>query len=133
MNANPILIPHTAMAWEVVPTANKMLHLVPFPDNQYRYTVMALVFACIGGTFLWDRLITMVFAPKVFKAMLDEGKKTSFKDVLPIFTTLGKVFVGFAIFATGNPIIYGACFMGYRYYNQVQEKKMLAKEGLLEE
>ena len=54
-------------SWELVPQLNEIIQLAPFPpDGYYRYKVVSLVVATIFGTFLWDRLCTMVFAPHVF-------------------------------------------------------------------
>merc|ERR1711972_82727 len=43
-------------AWELMPEANSLIHLAPFPDDIFRIKVMCLVFASLGGTFIWDRL-----------------------------------------------------------------------------
>ena len=49
--------------------------------------VMGLVLASVFGTFVWDRFCTMILAPRIFKAMVEEGMKTTLADVLPIFKT----------------------------------------------
>ena len=111
------------LAWEQMPEVNKMLHLEPFPDDAYRVQVMSLVLACIFGTFLWDRLITAIFAPDVFRAMLREAKSTRPKDVLPMFWTIVKVMGGFMIFGTGNPLIWLGSWMFYkRIYLPAKER-----------
>lgn len=66
-------------SWEMVPKLNEILQLAPFPDDAFRYKVVALVTATILGTFLWDRFCTYLFAPAVFKAMRDEARKTTLK------------------------------------------------------
>ena len=55
-----------------------ILHCAP------RYKVVVLVVSTIFGTFVWDRLCTMMFAPKVFKAMTVEASRTTLNDVKPV-------------------------------------------------
>ena len=68
-------------SWELAPQLNELIQLAPFPDDLYRLKVVALVVATIFGTFTWDRLCTMVFAPSVFSAMRAEAARTTLKDV----------------------------------------------------
>lgn len=93
-------------AWGVSPELNRLIHLEEFPDDNFRYQVIALVGISLAGTFLWDRLITMIFSPKIFKAMLDEAKATTVADLIPVIMTLVKVCVGFAVFASGNILLW---------------------------
>ena len=82
-----------ACAWQLSPQLNTMIHLHPFPDDVFRYKVMAMVLLSIVGTFIWDRLMLLIFSPKIFRAMLDELFKTGIKDILPMFKSLLKVFL----------------------------------------
>lgn len=52
---------------------------------------MTLVLASIVGTFVWDRICTAIFSPRVFRAMLDAALETTPKDLLPLLTTIVKV------------------------------------------
>ena len=52
-----------------------MIHLEPFPDDEFRWTVIKLVCASIVGTFIWDRICIALFAPQVFGAMLNEARQ----------------------------------------------------------
>ena len=61
-----------ACAWGAFPELNALIHLEPFPDDAFRWKVMSLVGASLVGTFVWDRVCTAVFAPEIFRAMLDE-------------------------------------------------------------
>ena len=103
-------------AWGISPEVNRMIHLEDFPDDGFRYQVMALVGISLVGTFLWDRLITMLFSPKIFKAMLDEAKATTVADLMPVLFTLVKVVVGFTVFASGNLLLWIGC--AYFYYKR---------------
>ena len=91
-------------AWGLSPEINKLVHLEAFPDDAYRFKVMGLVLASLFGTFIWDRLCTALFAPRIFKAMLSEAAKTTVADVLPIFKTLGYVAGGLAVFGTSPAV-----------------------------
>ena len=117
-------------SWEMVPQLNDMLQLAPFPDDYFRYKVVLLVVATILGTFMWDRLCVMLFAPQVFKASLGEAGKTSFKDFLPIFMTLGKVVAAVALLGTGNILLIGGAIWWYRSYTLKQKEQEAKKLGL---
>ncbi|KAH8073943.1 calcium-transporting ATPase [Aureococcus anophagefferens] len=81
-------------AWNVFPYGNSLIHLAPFPDDDFRWTIVGLVLASLAGTFVWDRLCTALFAPHIFRAQLAEGRKTTFADVQPILATALKVAAG---------------------------------------
>eukprot|EP00928_Gymnodinium_smaydae_P014577 TRINITY_DN15366_c1_g1_i1.p1 TRINITY_DN15366_c1_g1~~TRINITY_DN15366_c1_g1_i1.p1 ORF type:complete len:1530 (-),score=419.39 TRINITY_DN15366_c1_g1_i1:49-4638(-) len=100
-----ILVGAMAMcAWEVVPQANALVHLTPFPGDVFRWKIMALVLISIFGTFVWDRVCVWFFAPSIFKAMLDSAKKTTLRgDVFPVFWDCGKIIFGFCLFSLGLP------------------------------
>mmetsp|Transcript_91496 Transcript_91496/g.261977 ORF Transcript_91496/g.261977 Transcript_91496/m.261977 type:complete len:1471 (+) Transcript_91496:72-4484(+) len=104
-----------AAAWEFLPEVNVLVHLSPFPDDVFRWWVMGLVTMTLVGTFIWDRLCIMVFAPEIFQAMLQSAKQTTFiNDILPIFKTAGKVLVVFLVLGTGNLLLAGAAFWWYK-------------------
>merc|ERR1712216_149421 len=94
------------------------IHIEPFPDDEFRWKVMAMVTISIVGTFIWDRLITALFAPVIFKAQLEQAADTKFADIVPIFTTLGKVAGGTLLLCSGNPLLWVGAYMMYRRYNQ---------------
>jgi hypothetical protein len=68
----------------------------------------------------------MIFAPQVHSAILDEAKRTTLKDVQPVFFTFLKVVVGVYILSTGNLIIMGLAFYMYRR-SQAEAVKISAK------
>jgi cation-transporting ATPase 13A1 len=114
-------------SWEMVPELNHMIQLAPFPDDAFRYKVVALVSATIVGTFLWDRFCTYIFANKVFKAMMEEAMKTTFADTLPIFYTVLKIAGGLLLLGTGNILLIGGAIWMYRSYSQKQAAAAMAK------
>ena len=87
-------------SWEMVPQLNELIQLAPFPDDVFRYKVVLLVVATIFGTFLWDRLCVLLFAPRVAKAMASEASKTQLSDLAPIGMTLLKVAGGVFLLGT---------------------------------
>ena len=87
-------------SWEFSPQINTMMHLTSFPDDEYRFKVVGLVLASLFGTFIWDRLMTAIFAPEIFKAMMSEAGKTSLADLMPVLKTAGYVAGGLLIFGT---------------------------------
>jgi cation-transporting ATPase 13A1 len=107
-------------SWEMVPQLNELIQLAPFPDDMFRYKVVALVMATIAGTFMWDRLCTMLFAPKVFSAMMNEAKGTKPSDLLPVVMTAGKIVAGVALISTGNVLL---IIGGVWYYRSYMNKK----------
>ncbi|CAM9439260.1 unnamed protein product [Laminaria digitata] len=66
-------------ASETIPRLNKWLQLEPFPDNSFRNAMMLVVVLDIVAAFLWDRLMLLIFAPKILWASV-EG--TTWKDVV---------------------------------------------------
>ena len=77
---------------------------------------MVLVGASVVGTFVWDRLVVAIFAQPIFNAMLVSAKKTTIKDLLPIFTTVGKVAGGLLLLGTGNPLLWMGAYWAYRKF-----------------
>lgn len=106
-------------AWELIPQANEMIQLAPFPNDAFRYKVLFLVIMTILGTFGWDRLCVYLFSPKIFEATWNEFKKTTFKDFIPILMTFAKILGGLFILGTGNILLAGLAYWWYRnYYNK---------------
>jgi len=106
-------------AWGVVPQLNELLNLVVVPED-LRPTVMITLVISVLGSFCWDRLCTAIFAPHVFKAMLDSALAVTFHDLFPLFKTVGYVAGGLVVLGLGNPILWGLAFMMYRNYNKAQ-------------
>jgi len=114
-------------AWGVFPEINTMIHLEPFPDDAYRFKVMALVCASLFGTFIWDRLCTMVFAPHIWRAMVDEAKTTTLADVVPALVSLGKVAGVLLLLGTGNILFMIGAWFAYKKFKESQQKQEEAR------
>jgi cation-transporting ATPase 13A1 len=101
-------------AWSIYPELNALIHLTPFPNDEFRWKVMTLVMLSIFGTFMWDRLVTMIFAPSIFKAMMDAFLSTRPNDLLPMFVTAGKGVGVLMLLGSGNIFLWGAAFFWWR-------------------
>ncbi len=63
---------------------------------------MSLVAVSVVGTFVWDRLVTALFAPAIFSAMLSEARQTSAADLLPVLRSAAKVGVVVGLIYMGS-------------------------------
>mmetsp|Transcript_79550 Transcript_79550/g.125471 ORF Transcript_79550/g.125471 Transcript_79550/m.125471 type:complete len:1593 (+) Transcript_79550:56-4834(+) len=120
-------------AWEAVPQVNELLHLAPFPNDGFRFQVMALVFLSLGGTFIWDRICIALFAPDIMKAMMDNAKETTMEDIMQVLRTLGKVLGCLAVYLTGNPLIWVGAFWWYKSQQKKKAEAEAEKERLAAE
>lgn len=64
-----------ACATEALPSFNAYIELVPFPKDtvastglSFRDTILSLLVLDVVLTLFWDRLITAIFAPEIFRA-----------------------------------------------------------------
>ena len=105
-----------ACAWSISPMFNGLIHLEPFPNDEFRWQVMGLVGISLAGTFIWDRFCTFLFARPIFNAMVEQAKQTRPKDLVPMFYTLLKVFGGLVVLGTGNILVLGG--LGWWYYKK---------------
>ena len=115
-------------AWGTFPEINALIHLEAFPDDDFRFKVIGLVMASLAGTFIWDRLCTAVFAPQIFKAMLDEAKTTTLADCFPALQSLGKVVGVLVLLSQGNILVLGGAWWFYKKY-QAQQASLQAQQG----
>ena len=74
--------------------------------------------ASILGTFVWDRLCTAIFAPEIFRVMVQQARDTRLKDLTPAFLSLAKVLGGLAILASGNLLMVGLVWFAYKRMQQ---------------
>lgn len=110
-------------AWELMPIMNGLIHLAPFPDDAFRWKVMGLVFASLGGTFIWDRLCIAIFAPDIMAAMVDNAKQTTWEDVMGVLRTVAKVVGALLVYLSGNPLIWIGAFWYYRKQKREAEAR----------
>eukprot|EP00903_Cladosiphon_okamuranus_P009432 g8993.t1 len=86
-------------ASETIPRLNKWLQLEPFPDDGFRNAIMLVLVLDIVAAFLWDRLMLLVFAPKILWASV-EG--TTWQDVINTLKVVGICYVVIYFLATAE-------------------------------
>jgi cation-transporting ATPase 13A1 len=112
-------------AWEFSPQMNRLIHLEPFPNDEFRWKIIFYVMCTIFGTFLWDRVVTAIFARPVFRAMLEQGFQTTPRDFFPIFGNLFKVIIFFIVLGTGNPIVWIGAYWANNKFKAWKEQQEL--------
>ena len=58
-------------AYELIPKFNKWMGLVSFPDDSLRRTILVLLSVDVAGCLAWDRLMSLLFSPAIFRASLE--------------------------------------------------------------
>ncbi|CAB1105130.1 unnamed protein product [Ectocarpus sp. CCAP 1310/34] len=86
-------------ASETIPRLNKWLQLEPFPDDNFRNAIMLVLVLDIVAAFLWDRLMLLVFAPRILWASV-EG--TTWKDVTNALKVVAICYVVIYFLATAE-------------------------------
>jgi manganese-transporting P-type ATPase len=80
-------------ASESVPQMNRYFQLVAFPDEAFRNFILTILVLDLVGTFLFDRLMKLIFAREILFASL---KGTTSKDVIVFGRTF--LFAGFLMY-----------------------------------
>eukprot|EP01104_Vermistella_antarctica_P018701 TRINITY_DN7027_c0_g1_i1.p1 TRINITY_DN7027_c0_g1~~TRINITY_DN7027_c0_g1_i1.p1 ORF type:complete len:1422 (+),score=337.42 TRINITY_DN7027_c0_g1_i1:106-4371(+) len=97
-------------AFEVFPEFNGLLRLVSLPSDDFRYRILAVMAVSVFGSFLWDRLITLIFAPRLVFAgyrdawnALPEAKELMRSVMIAAYwvVVLGLASTGMGILALG--------------------------------
>jgi len=118
-------------AWGISPKMNAMMHLEAFPSDSVRWQVMTLVAVSLVGTFLWDRIITAIFAPEIFKVIGEQARATRLKDIWPVVKTALKVLVGVGLLASQNIyIIIAFGFFWRQHSKKKQQQEQLENQAL---
>jgi cation-transporting ATPase 13A1 len=103
-------------ASETIPMLNKYLKLEPFPNEQFKNSLLLTLVFDILGSFLWDRLMTFIFAFSIFKASFASMTR---KDVLTILRAI-MIVGGIVYFLTNQP-------------DEVYEELIAEEEAMMEE
>lgn len=67
---------------ERMPVFNKVLQIVPMPDQRFTRILTGLLTLEVLGAFAWDQFCLLMFAPKIFLASM---RALTFKDVRQLF------------------------------------------------
>ncbi len=102
-------------AWEVSPTANEYLGLVPLPEDGTRGRLLNLLLVTLLGSLLWDRLCLCVFAHNIFRAQLADIASLSTSD---LWGPRSGPYLGYALaglawlyFTEGNMLVLGLAWL----------------------
>lgn len=112
-----------------IPWLNEMLELLVLP-SELRSKVLILLGLSTVGTLVADRLVVLIFAPKLFYASTVKPlMETGMKDFLPIAKLCVYMLAGVLALPLllGNPIALIGGIYGYRQYRKWQEDKELAE------
>jgi len=90
---------------------------------------MGLVMASLVGTFVWDRVCTALFAPRIFRAQLQSAAALSLSDLTPMLISVGKVVAVLAILGSGNILLIIGAVWGYRKWKANQAAAEAAALG----
>jgi len=74
---------------ESVPSLNKYMQLVPFPEDHFRNFIMKILVSDILICLTFDRLMKLIFAPEILFASL---KGTTLKDVMSLGRTVAVIY-----------------------------------------
>lgn len=105
----PGVLPCLRVACNFAPVAghnttqlNKWLQLEPFPDNSFRNAIMLVLVLDIVAAFLWDRLMLLVFAPRILWASV-EG--TTWNDLVNALKVVGICYTVIYFLATVSSML----------------------------
>ena len=101
-------------ASETVPSLNKYMQLVPFPDDEFRNFILWILAADVGACLVLDRLMKFLFSPQILYASL---AGTTAKDILSLGRTIGVILA----------------FMYMMLGNDEQWEELMIEEGRLDE
>merc|ERR1712039_264027 len=107
-------------AWGRLPWLNEMLNLEVVPD-ELRIQVMTCLFISLIGSFIWDRLMTAIFAKEIYQTMVDGVRSLQLADFGPLCQTVLYFVGGGMVLLTGNPLLWGLGYMMYRNYKKSQQ------------
>jgi len=99
-------------AYEVFPVLNNLLELQPFPNDQFRWTIICLLVFDVGGALLWDRLMHFIFAKKLF--MAGQSDMDSVKFIRGCFKVVASAVSVYILFNGGGLFGIGVVWFLYR-------------------
>jgi cation-transporting ATPase 13A1 len=107
----------------------------PFPNDEFKYKVIFLVFMSLIGSFIADRLCLAIFSRDIFYAQLEQILLIRPQHLMSPLMTIGKILGGLWILGSGNLLLAGLAYWQYRKYTQQQEQlkeEELKKAGAAE-
>lgn len=76
-------------ASESVPKMNRYFQLVPFPDDSFRNFILTILVLDLIGTFLFDRLMKLIFARDILRAAFQGTRSQDMMVLVRTFLIIG--------------------------------------------
>jgi cation-transporting ATPase 13A1 len=113
----------TTLTFTVYPELNEMLDMEPFPNDEFKYKVIFLVFMSLLGSFIVDRLCLAIFSREIFVAQMEQIIYLRPQHLMSPFMTILKILGGLWVLGSGNLLLAGLAYWQYRKYAQGQEQQ----------
>jgi cation-transporting ATPase 13A1 len=114
----------TVLTFTMYPELNEMLDMEPFPNDEFKYKVIFLVFMSLLGSFIVDRICVAIFSWDIFYAgTVEMILKLRPEHLMAPLMTVGKIVGGLWVLGSGNLLMAGLAYWQYRKYTQTQEQQ----------
>jgi len=118
----------TVLTFTIYPELNTMLDMEPFPNDEFKYKVIFLVFMSLLGSFIVDRMCVAIFSKDIFVAQMEQILYLRPEHLMAPVMTVLKILGGLWVLGSGNLLLAGLAYWQYRKYTQGQEQQ--AEEAL---
>merc|ERR1719181_2441729 len=113
----------TILTFTMYPELNTMLDMEPFPNDEFKYKVIFLVFMSLLGSFIVDRMCVAIFSRDIFKAQMEQFALLRVQDLTAPLMTVGKILGVLWILGSGNLLFAGLGYWQYRKWQTAQEEQ----------
>jgi len=121
-----LIIGVSLLTFTVYPELNTMLDMEPFPNDEFKYKVIFLVFMSLLGSFIADRLCVAIFSRDIFYAQFQQLLLLRPQHLMQPMMTIGKILGVLWVLGSGNLLLAGLAYWQYRKWNQQQEQQQEA-------
>jgi len=121
-----LIIGVSLLTFTVYPELNTMLDMEPFPNDEFKYKVIFLVFMSLVGSFIADRLCVAIFSRDIFYAQFQQLLLLRPQHLMQPMMTIGKILGVLWVLGSGNLLLAGLAYWQYRKWNQQQEQQQEA-------
>jgi cation-transporting ATPase 13A1 len=113
----------TVLTFTMYPELNEMLDMEPFPNDEFKYKVIFLVFMSLLGSFIVDRICLAIFSRDIFYAQMEQILLMRPEHFAAPMMTVMKILGGLWVMGSGNLLLAGLAYWQYRKYTQGQEQQ----------
>merc|ERR1719487_1071936 len=121
-----LIIGVSLLTFTVYPELNTMLDMEPFPNDEFKYKVIFLVFMSLVGSFIADRVCVAIFSRDIFYAQFQQLLLLRPQHLMQPMMTIGKILGVLWVLGSGNLLLAGLAYWQYRKWNQQQEQQQEA-------